>query len=99
MDQGTTVVTFETELWIEFGSYALMPVDTEILYSSIEDRFIVAACATTYDYGPFSDGYTPAFEFEGLRISASLFGEIDSAVVTCISSPSGDGSRITTIKE
>ncbi|WAA19677.1 hypothetical protein SEA_DALILPOP_50 [Gordonia phage Dalilpop] len=100
MVQSATVVEFGTEFWIEFGTQQVVPFDTEITGRRVEDGYLIVEAWCVYDYGPFSDGTTPAFDFQALLLEASLFGElIEPTEVTCTSSPDGQGARITTIKE
>ncbi|QDF18845.1 hypothetical protein SEA_SCENTAE_126 [Gordonia phage SCentae] len=100
MAQGETVIDFITDFQIEFGSQMFVPLDTEILNVTTEGNTLIFQCHCVYDYGPFADAYAPPFEFQALLFQVTLFGEfVDPQEVTCISSPSGDGSRVTTSKE
>ncbi|AYD82137.1 hypothetical protein KNU13_gp50 [Gordonia phage Turuncu] len=100
MASSATVVEFETEFWIEFGTRQVVPVGTEILGRRLDEGYLVVEARCIYDYAPFSDGYAPAFDFQATVLEATLFGELlDPVEVTCTSSPDGEGARITTIKE
>ncbi|AKJ72377.1 hypothetical protein AU099_gp34 [Gordonia phage GTE8] len=100
MASSATVIEFETEFWVEFGTRTVVPLGTEIIGRRLEDAYLIVEARCVYDYGPFSDGYAPAFDFQALLFEATLFGElVDPVEVTCTSTPDGEGARITTIKE
>ncbi|QOP66706.1 hypothetical protein SEA_GROOTJR_47 [Gordonia phage GrootJr] len=100
MASSPTIVEFETEFWIEFGGWIIVPLGTEITGRRVEDGYLIVEARCVYDYGPFSDGYAPAFDFQAVRFAATLFGELlDPVETTCTSAPDGEGARITIAKE
>ncbi|AXH50325.1 hypothetical protein KNT99_gp45 [Gordonia phage NatB6] len=107
MDSSPTVVDFHTTVWIEFGGFAILPTGTKVMLDSARPvteegyQFLTVTVHCVYDYSPFADATAPAFEFQAVVLRVADDGTLLplSDPVTCISSPSGDGDRITTIKE
>ncbi|UTN91410.1 hypothetical protein SEA_OUTIS_47 [Gordonia phage Outis] len=105
MVSSSTVVDFHTEVWIQFGGEAILPLDTTVEGSlHVQEEgydFLVVAVHCVYDYGPFADPEAPPFEFEATVLRVDEIGQLLPTLspVTCLSSPSGDGDRTTTIKE